>query len=152
MTIEICSQTEALALAETARERIAVISITSTGDEPLTFPENPNIEGVLHLHLNDLVAEYDEEGFPYGRPLPKQADLGGLRAFVDGLSCERLIVHCYEGASRSAAVAAAICACRGKADTLRPGPRFTPNPLIYDLACRELGLGQRGRGPGSTPG
>ncbi len=140
MIIEVCSQVEALALAAGADTNTAIISITSTGDEALTFPPNPNIEGILHLSFNDLVAEYDEEGFPYGRPLPQQVDLNGLKAFVDRLSCERLIVHCWEGTSRSAAVAAAIHAYRGKGDTLRTGPCFAPNPLVYDLACRELGL------------
>ena len=140
MTIQVVSQAEALALAAEAKEKTAIISITSTGDEALTFPGNPNIEGILHLSFNDLVAEYDEEGFPYGRPLPKQADLAGLKAFVDGLSCQRLIVHCWEGTSRSAAVAVAIHAYRGKKDTLQFSHRFAPNPLVYSLACREMGL------------
>ena len=140
MTIQVVSQTEALALAAEAKEKTAIISITSTGDEPIALPENPNIEGVLRLSFNDLVSAYDEEGFPYGRPLPKQADLAGLKAFVDTLSCRRLIVHCWEGTSRSAAVAAAIHAYRGQRDTLLTGRRFAPNPLVYDLACRELGL------------
>lgn len=140
MTIEICSQTEALALAAAAQEKTAIISITSTGNEALTFPGNPNIEGILHLSFNDLVAEYDEGGFPYGRPLPQQEDLQGLKTFVDGLTCERLIVHCWEGTSRSAAVAAAIHAYRGKKDTLRTRQPFVPNPLVYVLACRELNI------------
>ena len=140
MIIEVCSQAEALALAAETETRTAVISITSTGDEAPAFPDNPNIEGILRLSFNDLVAEYDEEGLPYGRPLPKPADLEGLRAFVDRLSCERLMVHCWEGASRSAAVAAAIHAYRGKRDVLRTGDRFAPNPLVYALACRELGI------------
>lgn len=142
MTIEVCSQAEALTLAAAAREKTAVVSITSTGDEAVAFPENPNIEGILRLRFNDLVTEYDEEGFPYGRPLPKQEDLVGLKAFVDGLSCPRLIVHCWEGASRSAAVAAAIYEYRGRRDTLQTGRRFAPNPLVYALACRELGIRQ----------
>lgn len=140
MTIEVMSQAEALALAAQAKERTAIVSITSTGDGALAFPENPNIEGILHLSFNDLVSAYDEEGFPYGRPLPQQADFAGLKAFVDGLSCQRLIVHCWEGTSRSAAVAAAIHAYRGGQDTLLKGRRFAPNPLVYDLARRELGL------------
>ena len=140
MTIQVCSQAQALALAAQVKERTAIISITSTGDEAVTFPQNPNIEAILRLSFNDLVSEYDEEGFPYGRPLPKQADFAGLKAFVDGLSCALLIVHCWEGTSRSAAVASAIHAYGGKRDDLRVGQRFAPNPLVYDLVCRELGI------------
>ena len=140
MTIEICSQAQALSLASAATERTAIISITSTGDPPLTFPRNPNIEAILPLRFNDLTAEYDEEGFPYGRPLPQQTDLAGLKTFVDRLSCPRLIVHCWAGTSRSAAVAQAIYRYRGERDQLRPGWAFAPNPLVYELACRELGI------------
>lgn len=140
MTIEVCSQAEALRLAAEAAEKTAIISITSTGDEPVAFPENPAIEAILRLSFNDLVSEYDEEGFPYGRPLPKQKDLEGLKTFVDGLSCARLIVHCWEGTSRSAAVAAAIFDYRGRLDALQSRRPPAPNPLVRALACRELGI------------
>ena len=92
----------------------------------------------MHLQVNDLVSAYDEEGLPYGRPLPELRDFDGLKAFVTGLTCERLLVHCYEGASRSAAVAQAIYEAHGKRDRLLTGPRFAPNPLVYDLARRAL--------------
>ncbi len=142
MRIEVCSQADALLLAAGAEEKTAVVSITSTGDGPVAFAENPNIEAILRLSFNDLVTEYDEEGFPYGLPLPVQADLAGLKAFVDSLSCRWLIVHCWEGTSRSAAVAAAVCEYRGRQDELRTRQRFAPNPLVYALACRELGIRQ----------
>ena len=140
MIIEVCSQAEALALAAAAETETAVISITSAGDDALTFPENPNIQAVLHLSFNDLTSAYDEEGLPYGRPLPRQEDLEGLRPFVTELSCLRLIVHCWEGTSRSAAVAQAVCRFRGGRDELRSKRPLAPNPLVYDLACRELGV------------
>ena len=104
----------------------------------MAFPKNANIDSILHLKVNDLVSAYDEEGFPYGRPLPKPGDFEGLKAFVSSLRCERLIVHCWEGTSRSAAVAKAIYESRGCRDQLLPGPRFDPNPLIYDLARQAL--------------
>ena len=140
MIIEVCSQAEALAMAAAAGTETAVISITSAGDDPVTFPGNPNIRAVLHLSFNDLASAYDEEGLPYGRPLPRQADLEGLRDFVMQLSCRRLIVHCWEGTSRSAAVAQAVRRFRGGRDELRSSRPLAPNPLVYDLACRELGL------------
>ena len=138
MLIQVCSQARALTLAAEAQEKTAILSITSTGDEEVAFPENANIQSILHLKVNDLVSAYDEEGFPYGRPLPEPGDFEGLKAFVSSLRCERLIVHCWEGTSRSAAVAKAIYESRGCRDQLLPGPRFDPNPLIYDLARQAL--------------
>ena len=138
MIIEICSQTKALELAETAQTKTSVISITSKEDADLVFPDNPYILSVLHLKFNDLTEEYDEEGIPYGRPLPKHEDFAGLREFINGLHCDRLIIHCYEGASRSAAVAKAVYEFRGSEDEIHSQRGLSPNPLVYSLACREL--------------
>ena len=92
------------------------------------------------MKFNDLEKEYDEEGIPYGRPLPKSKDLNGLKEFVVQLRCDRLVVHCYEGTSRSAAVASAIWKFRGGSDTILTHQRFAPNRLVYILACKELGI------------
>lgn len=140
MIIEICSRTRAVELAATVREKTSVISITSKEDKDVIFPGNPNILSVLHLKFNDLTEEYDEDGIPYGRPLPKQEDLAGLKAFADGLQCDRLIVHCWEGTSRSAAVAKAVYKYRGCSDEIRTRQTVSPNPLVYGFACRELGI------------
>ena len=142
MIITVCSQKTAVELVRKAEEKTAVISITSLESPDVIFPENPNIESILHLKFNDLTEEYDEEGIPYGRPLPKQGDFSGLKDFVTNLPCENLIVHCWEGASRSAAVAKAIFVFRGNRDTVRSQKTFRPNPLVYELACRELGIKQ----------
>ena len=140
MIIEICSQTMAAQLVKAARIKTSVISITSEGDRDVVFPENPNIVSVLHLKFNDLTEEYDEEGIPYGRPLPGQEDLTGLKTFTAGLDCDQLIVHCWEGTSRSAAVAKAVWEYRGCKDTVHTWQTVSPNPLVYALACRELGI------------
>ena len=140
MIIEICSRDMALNLAGSAWTKTSVISITSKGDRDVVFPENPNILSVLHLKINDLTSEFDEEGIPYGRPLPRQEDLAGLKEFVSGLQCESLIVHCHEGTSRSAAVAKAVYEFRGCKDVLPMHQKVSPNPLVYQLACRELGI------------
>ena len=144
MIIEICGQEQAVSLAARARERTFVISITSTEDEEAAFPANENVAAILRLRFNDLTEAYDEEGFPYGRPLPEPKDFEGLKAFADNLDGERLIVHCWEGASRSAAVATAVYESRGRADRLRTHGRYAPNPRVYALACRELGIPLRG--------
>lgn len=142
MLIEICSQNRAL--EEVAKihpkKSVSIISIVSSDEKNVEFDRKKGLSGVLHLKFNDLEKEYDEEGIPYGRPLPKSKDLNGLKEFVVQLSCDRLIVHCYEGTSRSAAVASAIWKFRGGSDTVLTHQRFAPNRLVYILACRELGI------------
>ena len=144
MIIEICGQETAVSLIAEARERTSVISITSTEDADIAFPANENVASILRLRFNDLTEAWDEEGFPYGRPLPEQRDFVGLRAFVEALYGERLIVHCWEGASRSAAVATAVFESRGRVDRLETHCRYAPNSRVYALACRELGIPLRG--------
>ncbi len=140
MIIEVCSQAKALELAAKEKEKTAILSIVSAEENDVPFPSNPNVGPILRLKLNDLTEEYDEDGIPYGRSLPGPEDIAGLKEFVTQLQCNRLIVHCWEGSSRSAAVAAAVYEFRGCADTMRTCQRFAPNPLIYRLACRELGM------------
>ena len=41
-----------------------------------------HIQEILHLKCNDLEEEYDEEGIPYGRPLPKPEDFSVISALV----------------------------------------------------------------------
>ena len=138
MIIEICSKEKALELTEKIRIRTSIISITSPEWENVVFSDNPNILSVLHLKFNDITAEYDEEGIPYGCSLPKREDLAGLRRFVDALVCDCLIIHCFEGRSRSAAVAQAVYEYRGKIDTIHTEHEVSPNALVYELARKEL--------------
>ena len=142
MIIEVCSQNRALeeVTNKPTGELVSVISIVSSDEKDVEFDCKENLCGVLHLKFNDLEKEYDEEGIPYGRPLPKSKDLYGLKEFVVQLSCDRLVVHCYEGTSRSAAVASAIWKFRGGSDTILTHQRFAPNRLVYILACKELGI------------
>ena len=138
MRIQICSQVRALELAAGAKVKTSVISITSIGEENVSFPENGNLLSILHLKFNDLQSEYDEEGIPYGRPLPVQEDFSGLKAFVQELSCDFLIIHCWEGRSRSAAVAKAVYEFRKGRDDFRMPENSQPNPLVYTLALQAL--------------
>ena len=144
MIIEICGQETAVSLVADARDRFSVISITATEDGDVAFPANENAVAILRLRFNDLTEAYDEDGFPYGRPIPEQRDFEGLKTFVDTLDGGRLFVHCWEGASRSAAVATAIFEARGGVDHMKTYGRYAPNPRVYALACRELGIPLRG--------
>ena len=49
-----------------------------------------------------------------------------------------MIIHCWEGMSRSAAVAKAVYEYRGRADELCAEDGVRPNSLVYELARREL--------------
>ena len=140
MIIEICSQKSAIEQALHIQENTSIISIVSSDERDVIFCQNDKIGGILHLKFNDLTSEYDDEGIPYGRPLPRSKDLTGLKQFVEGLQCDRLLIHCWEGSSRPAAVAAAVYEFRGSRDTLLTHNRFVPNPLVYRLACSELGI------------
>ena len=148
MIIEVCSQNSALEEVANipAGELVSVISIVSSDEKDVEFDCTENLCGILHLKFNDLEKEYDEEGIPYGRPLPKSKDLNGLIEFVVRLNCDKLVVHCYEGTSRSAAVASAIWKFRGGSDTILTHQRFAPNRRVYILACKELGIA-----PGNHP-
>ena len=140
MIIQVCSQKQAIEYAGCTKNKTSIISITSKEDADVVFPENLNIVSVLHMKFNDLTAEYDEEGIPYGRPLPQPEDFTGLKSFVEKLTCEILIIHCWEGRSRSAAIANAIYGFRGRKDELHITKDALPNSRVYDLACRELGI------------
>lgn len=59
-----------------------------------------------------------------------------IRDFVLGIQAEveLLIVHCTEGVSRSAAVAAAVAeGLGGDASWIWDDPQYRPNPLVYAL-------------------
>lgn len=138
MIINICNQARAMELAGSTSVPTSIISITSKDEANVVFPDNPNLISILPLKFNDLTEEFDEEGIPYGRPVPKQEDFEGLREFVNALSCKCLLIHCWEGRSRSAAVAKAVYEYRGRQDELRAETNACPNPLVYTFACREL--------------
>jgi predicted protein tyrosine phosphatase len=138
MIIEVLNQKQAIEYAGFTGMSTSIISITSREDADVYFPENPNIVSILHMKFNDLTEEYDEEGIPYGRAMPQPEDFAGLSAFVTGLTCDILIVHCWEGKSRSVAVATAIYDFRGRKDELRIKKEAVPNPRVYMLAFREL--------------
>ena len=138
MIIEICSQERAEKEAAMPDMDIAVISITSTEQEDVKFaPEFPESR-ILRLKFNDIQSEYDEDGIPYGRPVPKYEDFAGLKKFLDRLDCGRLLIHCWEGESRSAAVAAAVYEYRACVDKMYTYQRFRPIPRVYAQACHEL--------------
>ena len=73
-----------------------------------------------------------------------------IRTFVDELAetasgeadrIDTLLVCCDAGQSRSAAIAAAISRYLGQDEwQIWDNPRYRPNPLVYQLTCKALGI------------
>lgn len=83
---------------------------------------------VLRLHFDDA----SEPGWWQALITPEQAL--AIRDFVLSLDAdvELLIIHCTEGVSRSAAVAAAVLdALGGDSAWIWNDPHYRPNPLVY---------------------
>ena len=117
-------------------EKIAIISITNKLDKDVIFPDNANIMGIYRMKFDDEVSS-KENG-------PVQSDFDGLKEFADNIigKADTLIVHCAAGMSRSPAVAEALVKyfSAEKPEYIEPDYPHKRNPLVYRLACRELGV------------
>ena len=117
-------------------ERMAVISITNKLDEVVAFPENPNVIEIYRMKFDDEVSS-EKNG-------PVQSDFDGLKEFADSIigKADTLIVHCAAGMSRSPAVAEALVKYfrDEEVEYVEPDYPHKRNPLVYSLACRELGI------------
>ena len=128
---------ELIALAQSGMpERRALISIM---DHRRDCPERYPAPRVLRLCFDDAV----EDSFWQNLMTEEQAD--AICAFVlqQRDAIDLLIIHCTEGVSRSAAVAAAVLACcGGDASQVLDNPRFRPNPLVYRLVTEAFARSQ----------
>lgn len=135
--IEICSERVAKRIADCAEIPISIISITSP-DEFVKFTDNnPNIKNIFRMYFYDI----DHDLNPNMQP-PKQENFDGLKDFVDTQSqiCKVLLVQCEEGVSRSAAVGAAANEYLQLQQKIWGQPQYSPNRLVYRMACAELGI------------
>lgn len=84
--------------------------------------------------LDEFFLDDDEDYVPMA-----MAHAHAIAAFVGGIEahCSALVVHCSFGQSRSAAIAKAICVARG---LKFPRNYDLPNPYVYRLMCRALGI------------
>lgn len=121
---------EMLEMAERgAPPRQALISIMDHSRDCLERYPAPR---VLRLCFDDA------EGADRRQVLISAEQAEAICAFV--LRCrdeiDLLIVHCTQGASRSAAVAAAVLHGLGEDDRLIwDDPRYCPNRLVYSVVC-----------------
>ena len=121
---------EMLEMAERgAPPRQALISIM---DHSRDCSERYPAPRVLRLCFDDA------EGADRRQVLISAEQAEAICAFV--LRCrdeiDLLIVHCTQGASRSAAVAAAVLRGLGEDDRLIwDDPRYCPNRLVYSVVC-----------------
>jgi predicted protein tyrosine phosphatase len=95
----------------------------------------------LQMLQHSLLLYFDDVNYPIKGAFT-EADGEKIRAFVEGLGNTRtLYVCCDRGESRSAAMAAAISRFIGQNEwAIWDDPRYHPNPLVYRLTCRALGL------------
>ncbi len=84
-----------------------LISIVNKGDAPIAFPQNTNIREILSLSFNDT--EEEMLSAISARDAEMIADFAE-RWFA---KVERCVIHCTEGVSRSAGVAAALMRAYG---------------------------------------
>ena len=129
---------EMLNMAQTgAPERTALISIMDHKRDCIERFPAPH---VLRLCFDDAI----ETGFWQNLMTREQAD--AICAFVlqYGREIDLLIVHCTEGVSRSAAVAAGILGgLRQDEGIIRNNPAYHPNALVYQLVREAFARGVR---------
>ena len=118
-------------------DKMAIISITNLWERYVPFPANSDIVRIHRMKFDD---EYLSKGNG-----PRQEHFDGLKEFVDDIygKANILMIHCAAGMSRSPAVAEAIVQyLSDKSDVVYNKPDYPhkPNPLVYRLACYELGI------------
>lgn len=119
------SKAEALERARNLTRPTIIISLTSPDEPEIDFGSSPDLLGILHLHFGDI-------DYPDSSAMSSE-DADAILDFIEEYS-ERyvqVVVHCYEGVSRSAGVAAALqCLLVGR-DSIHGDWHYRPNPLCY---------------------
>lgn len=134
MKITVLSQAAAIEKAKNLNKSTSIISITEPLDENIEFEKTDNLKDIFRMQFFDLEVDFKSI------EAPKQKDFNGLKNFVDNINCDELIIHCYAGVSRSAAVAAAISEYLKINLNIFNSQDFDPNKLVYKLACKELNI------------
>lgn len=136
MKIIVLPEDEAVKMATSSSDKMAIISITNRLSKNVIFPSNDNIISILDM-------KFDDEYLPKGNG-PRQEHFEGLKEFIDDIHDKAglLIVHCAAGMSRSPAVAEAIAKYLDGVDVIYTNSEYPneKNYLVYKFACNELGV------------
>lgn len=118
------------------RSTFAVISISDPGTPTPKVRRPAHCLGVLHLSFHDAEPH---RSLPAGVVLITSEQARAIRAFVEEHSqAGTFLVHCEQGASRSPAVAAAICKARG-GDPSSFFEDYVPNQFVYETVLSAFG-------------
>ena len=118
-----------------------IISITSPMEKPADINlNNPHIKAILRLTFDDAEPE-DKNVFPH-MTLMSSSDAKAVLAFINNHkdNVDKIIVHCFAGVSRSAAVCAALMLILNGDDMeIFDNPNFSPNMHCYRLILEKHG-------------
>ena len=119
------SEAEAIERTRDLTRPTIIVSITSPGGPEIDFGSRPDLLGVLHLHFADI-------DYPDSSAMSLE-DADAILDFIEEYSQRyaQVIVHCYEGKSRSAGVAAALQYLLLGRDDIHGDWHYRPNALCY---------------------
>ena len=119
------SEAEAIERTRDLTRPTIIVSITSPGGPEIDFGSRPDLLGVLHLHFADI-------DYPNSSAMSLE-DADAILDFIEEYSQRyaQVIVHCYEGKSRSAGVAAALQYLLLGRDDIHGDWHYRPNALCY---------------------
>jgi predicted protein tyrosine phosphatase len=120
----------------------AAISILDPGMRDLyDHPMLKTVERVLRIEFDDVESEFEDYQHP------TQVDAQTILDFVRANINEPMLIHCWQGISRSTAVGLLVCAlCYGvgcaREELLKIRPKACPNTLLCDHLGYLAGLGK----------
>lgn len=126
-------------------EKIALISIQDydVKDMPFSYKVGGPLKAVLQLNFDDI----DLISPGPAKKLFSDTEAESIKNFIDSIKdsdIEKLIIHCYMGQSRSAAVAAALSFIYDGDDSKFFDEPYCPNQHVYRKILEAYGLNNNG--------
>lgn len=127
--IEILSRKEAVEFLKTPIvEKLIIISISSVMTDKILFAENSDIVDILYLNFDDV--DRSNANAMTSNQAKEVTDF--VNKYKD--SIDRIVIHCDQGVSRSAGIAAAIMQYLfGTAQPIFSNRKYCPNLHCYKL-------------------
>lgn len=128
-------------------EKYAIVSIQEAPyeDMAITYKEGKNCKGVLNLWFSDI-SRIEDQKMDESIKLMTEEDAFRIKDFIDSIwdmELDRLIIHCYGGVSRSAAVAAAISKIKMNDDSEYFNGNYIPNMFVYNKVLEAYGFSNK---------